>query len=478
MGERHEQMAIDQGLLPQPNLNDPELSFDHALRCSNGNHVEDPSSASAKQGEWCAEPTEKDWERLKPTIAELYAKNTLEEVRKTMKHDHGLKVSTKMLKDRRRKWNLDKNIKSHEMRAIIRIQAQLERAGKTPVFTLRGSHVSREKIARFRRSMRALSDDKILRLQDPTPPGLVCQTPVDTPIVAPVLIQLAERIGRLLKDYIHGSFDAGTWYLTDSGECGSTKGSWKISYDFHGDCNRALQFLDRNDLGSARRYLDIALARTLRVAQEVEIDCFIQRAGRWSWETLHFEYQRLFYCLKNDRAGATKRLASLLSDVGNIFGATDLRTLNICLKLARFHILTGEFKEAFEVAQKVISIEETRRKTHPWYLAEGYFTLATAQASWSREILAEENFRRAIYIAAGEFGWEDTVVIRYMLHFEHWLDSCGRREEAARVRGDGEMLVSRRHQKLAEEERERWEAYQVARGSVKDNADSVESVVE
>ena len=41
---------------------------------------------------WVTEPTENDWQRLKPVIQELYRDNTLEEVMNKLKREHGFKA--------------------------------------------------------------------------------------------------------------------------------------------------------------------------------------------------------------------------------------------------------------------------------------------------------------------------------------------------------------------------------------------------
>ena len=41
---------------------------------------------------WATEPTENDWQRLKPTIQELYRDNTLKKVENILKREHGFKA--------------------------------------------------------------------------------------------------------------------------------------------------------------------------------------------------------------------------------------------------------------------------------------------------------------------------------------------------------------------------------------------------
>lgn len=45
------------------------------------------------QGEWSSRPTQDDWERLKPTIIDLYKDHSLEEVRAIMKAKHNFNVT-------------------------------------------------------------------------------------------------------------------------------------------------------------------------------------------------------------------------------------------------------------------------------------------------------------------------------------------------------------------------------------------------
>ena len=163
-----------------------------------------------------------------------------------------------MYKDRIRKWQIDKKIKGHEMKAIIRKQAQRSQAGKKSLFHLRNSQVHEHKIIRYRKAMKLLSEEQALMLRAETPPGLFCQTPPASPLTTPEVLEIPERIAKLVQDYIDGSFDSGTWTALDSDEIISTKGSNYFLYTFN---ERIFEFVAhlRRETSFAWRLLRIAM---------------------------------------------------------------------------------------------------------------------------------------------------------------------------------------------------------------------------
>ena len=173
-----------------------------------------------------------------------------------------------MYKDRIRKWQIDKNIKGHEMKAIIRKQAQRSRAGKKSLFHLRNSHVPEHKVIRYRKAMKLLSEEQALMLRAETPPGLVCHTPPASPLTTPEVLEIPERIARLIRDYIDGSFDSGAWIISESEQAVSTKGSKKFIYAFVEQCKTVENQFQGGETSYAYRILKMAMASIEHIVLE------------------------------------------------------------------------------------------------------------------------------------------------------------------------------------------------------------------
>ena len=165
-----------------------------------------------------------------------------------------------MYKDRIRKWQIDKNTKGHEMKAIIRKQAQRSRAGKKSLFYLRNSQVPEHKVARYRKAMKLLSEEQALMLRAETPPGLICYTPPASPLTTPEILEIPERIAKLVQDYIDGSFDSGTWIISEYEDVVSAKGSPDFIDRLYVEVYFAVDRFQAGDTGYAWRILRMAMA--------------------------------------------------------------------------------------------------------------------------------------------------------------------------------------------------------------------------
>ena len=172
-----------------------------------------------------------------------------------------------MYKDRISKWKIDKKIKGDEMKAIIRKQAQRSRAGKKSLFFLRNSQVPEHKVNRYRKAMKLLSEEQALMLRAETPPGLVCHTPPASPLTTPPVLEIPERIAKLIQDYIDGSFDSGTW-ISRSEDAVSTKGLGDFIYTFNDQVTMAANHFQRRETRYAWRILKIAMASIEHIVSE------------------------------------------------------------------------------------------------------------------------------------------------------------------------------------------------------------------
>ena len=165
-----------------------------------------------------------------------------------------------MYKDRIHKWQIDKKIKGHEMKAIIRKQAQRSRVGKKSLFYLRDSQVPEHKVTRYQKAMKLLSEEEALMLRAETPAGLICYTPPASPLTTPEIFEIPERIAKLVQDYIEGSFNSGTWIISEYEDVVSAKGSRKFITRLYNQVLTAVKHFQIGETGYALRTLRIAMA--------------------------------------------------------------------------------------------------------------------------------------------------------------------------------------------------------------------------
>ncbi|KAI4268112.1 MAG: hypothetical protein LQ337_008032 [Flavoplaca oasis] len=92
-----------------------------------------------------------DWEEYRDIVQRLYVTEdkSLPDVVDEMKRKHQFYATERQYKRRITEWQLDKNVKDEEMRAIIAVEAMRLRQGKKSTFHVRGRIVNRKKIDRF-----------------------------------------------------------------------------------------------------------------------------------------------------------------------------------------------------------------------------------------------------------------------------------------------------------------------------------------
>ena len=146
------------------------------------------------------------------------------------------------------------------MKAIIRKQAQRSRVGKRSLFYLRNSQVPEHKVNRYRKAMKLVSEEQVLILRAETPPGLVCHTPPASPLATPEVLEVPERIAKLVQEYTDGSFDSGSWITSEAGDAVSTKGSGNLIYAFYYQLHNFVNHFRDGETSYAWRMLRLAMA--------------------------------------------------------------------------------------------------------------------------------------------------------------------------------------------------------------------------
>ncbi len=121
----------------------------------------------------------------------------------------------KMYKNKITQWGLDKKNKEHEVLAFIRKTTQRAAVGKKTIARVRNHVLDLEEVQRYIKR-KPYSMEFALEQSASTPPGLVCFTPEmpSSPRI-PEVYAVPEQIFVLMRDYVTGSFESGTWICDD-----------------------------------------------------------------------------------------------------------------------------------------------------------------------------------------------------------------------------------------------------------------------
>ena len=109
------------------------------------------------------------------------------------------------------KWNIGKNIKSREMEAINHQLLLRTSERKRSVVRVRGELVSPGKIARYRKHNPPGLNSDILQVRMSIPPEVEIRTPLASPIAAPDVLEIPEKIIMCIQDCISGAFKERYW---------------------------------------------------------------------------------------------------------------------------------------------------------------------------------------------------------------------------------------------------------------------------
>ncbi|KAL9071458.1 MAG: hypothetical protein Q9161_004175 [Pseudevernia consocians] len=169
--------------------------------------------------------TKQDWTSHQALIGELYRTKTLAEVMDHMARQHGFRATEKMYKTRIKQWGLDKKNKANEMRAIVRKKKQLGDQGMSTAFRVRGQLVDYVDVVRYWERKGVRIDDVIAqRSNSKTPEAVDFFVSLPSPTRTPESMTVPERILVSIRDYCKGSFETGTWVVTNPRKnCETTK---------------------------------------------------------------------------------------------------------------------------------------------------------------------------------------------------------------------------------------------------------------
>ena len=180
------------------------------------------------------------------------------------------------------KWGLDKKNKEPEMRAIVRKNKQRTEQGKSSHFRVRKRDLDFTEVVRYWKRRGVTIDEVIDRsIASPTPETVECFTVVSSPITPPEDLATSEYIFRIIRGYIAGSFESGTWVKTDPQTlCYSIKDRQDALYaiDFTYMCYLAWNLFLTKNFDEAENTLSAALAisRKMLLAEHPEtIEVFL-----------------------------------------------------------------------------------------------------------------------------------------------------------------------------------------------------------
>ena len=200
-----------------------------------------------------------------------------------------------MLKDRLRRWEQDKNVKPHEMEAIIRRLSLRDSAQKLSAVRVRGKPVPMAKVVRYRKRKTVAPHD-VARIRSfvraRTPPGIEVYTPPATPLTLPDALRVPEEIMKYIGDYIPAAFETEIWISV--GECKPLKGQREGSEtaDLNDLLNNALHCFKCDEPRRAEHLLTLAHRRTESIIRAQEDDltswflfsvCRYASAGLLEW---------------------------------------------------------------------------------------------------------------------------------------------------------------------------------------------------
>ena len=180
------------------------------------------------------------------------------------------------------------------------------------------------------------------------------------------------------------------------------------------------------------RLLDLETSHlnyTLCIAQQSQLDCFLNRLGPFNWLTLDLQLSIMPMNIKPERT--IKWYLTLLEKCEVAFGASDPRCLDVAFFCATSYYDHCEFENAAKLARSIIEHAEK----HPEYLisiiTEAFYTLSIAQFELFETEQAENNILEAISRRVSALGPEDDRALFYMSVFEHRLEKLDKSNEAA-----------------------------------------------
>ncbi|KAF9879575.1 hypothetical protein CkaCkLH20_03118 [Colletotrichum karsti] len=194
--------------------------------------------------------TENHWTIHREIITRLYRdeNKSLKEVKKIMEGEYFFYATDRMYKTRIKRWGLDKKFKEAEVLAILQLKRERDRLGKKSRFAIRDQDVAWDRVLYYikrrpdlqrhlgfaaherdvvdwdrvaaylarrpelRGDLAAADAEITTRTPPPSPP------PPPPRLFQPATgLRFADEIVRMLRDFLHGVFEARHWTVVDDG---------------------------------------------------------------------------------------------------------------------------------------------------------------------------------------------------------------------------------------------------------------------
>ena len=293
------------------------------------------------------------------------------------------------------KWGLDKKNKEPEMRAIVRKNKQRAERGKRSNFRVRNRHLDLAEVIRYWERKGVTIDEVIARsTASPTPEAVECFTPISSPITPPEDLATPEYMLRIIRGYIAGSFESGTWVKTDPRFSSySIKNGGEANYlaDYGDLCQSANRFLSMGNFDEVERYLFAAsaLSGKMLIAERPEtLMTILHLAAEMQGSHNHEIALRIFHqlsALSKELLGESHplclfgtwlasmqrpRLEGIISrcfdvmvdDFESLLGTMHLSTLRCCFLSSNKNIYEGS--SSLRMPQKLVDKCETKLGSH------------------------------------------------------------------------------------------------------------------
>lgn len=300
------------------------------------------------------------------------------------------------------------------MKAIIRKQAQRSRVGKKSLFFLRNSQVPEHKVNRYRKAMKLLSEEQAMMLRAETPSGLVCHTPPASPLATPKVLEIPERIAKLVQDFIDGLLDSGTWIFPESGDAVSTKGSQDFIYQFGRQVQTFVDCFRNGETSYAWRILKMAMASIEHIVSAEHPGTIVILASNL-YEIMHYlNSSEIALCLLKQLSAMSAVILPKQHPFNQVFARLvrlDMSHLKHTLIMAKesqsdgFARRVGRFNlHALEIQISLLNLKSLEGAAH---ITEGYLTLLQAMElaldTFDPRVLYIRHRLADDYLTKGEF---------------------------------------------------------------------------
>ena len=209
------------------------------------------------------------------------------------------------------------------------------------------------------------------------------------------------------------------------------------------------------------------LQYALGVAQQSQLDCFVQKLGPFNSLTLSLELSIMSMEINSERL--VERCWRLLELYEIKLGAFDPRYIIVQCFGRKSYYEQCDFKAAAAIAQFIVNLAEKHPKDL-LIVSEALHTLSIAQCKLNEIEKAESNIREAILRRVNASHGYDDRALHFMSVLVQWLTDLDKLDDAREWHTATEKTLNSRYQKFKDSENERWARYNPSIDSFEDAA--------